>query len=89
MGPDRVYFVHSYKGTPQPENEDWVLATCQYGGEFISAVKKGNVHATQFHPEKSGVVGLDKLRSFLEPRFAEQAVMPSESSSFNGGYCSQ
>lgn len=35
-------------------NNEWVLATSDYGGDFIAAVKKGNVHAVQFHPEKSG-----------------------------------
>lgn len=49
----------------RPENEDWVLSTTTYGGRpgeptehFISSVQKGNVTACQFHPEKSGKVGL-------------------------------
>ena len=67
VGDRRVYFVHSFHGTPAPENADWVLATADYGGEFIAAIQKGNVCATQFHPEKSGQAGLDILRSFLEP----------------------
>lgn len=62
----RLYFVHSYRATPQPENRDWVLATTDYGGPFVSAVQRGNVCATQFHPEKSGAAGLDVVRSFLE-----------------------
>ena len=37
-----------------PANSEWQLATCYHGDEFIAAVKKGNVHAVQFHPEKSG-----------------------------------
>lgn len=61
-----VYFVHSYRAMPSMTNKDWVLATCNYGEEFIAAVKKGNVHAVQFHPEKSGVVGLDVVRRFLD-----------------------
>lgn len=61
-----VYFVHSYRAMPSLANKDWVLATCNYGAEFIAAVKKGNVHAVQFHPEKSGVVGLDIVRRFLD-----------------------
>ncbi|BBN11847.1 imidazole glycerol-phosphate synthase subunit HisH [Marchantia polymorpha subsp. ruderalis] len=61
-----VYFVHSYRAVPSEANNDWVLATSNYGGEFVAAVKKGNVHAVQFHPEKSGVVGLDILRRFLD-----------------------
>lgn len=61
----RVYFVHSYRAIPSDANKDWVSATCNYGGEFIAAIKKGNVHAVQFHPEKSGAVGLDILKGFL------------------------
>lgn len=61
----RVYFVHSYRAIPSDANKDWVSATCNYGGEFIAAIKKGNVHAVQFHPEKSGAVGLGILKGFL------------------------
>lgn len=61
----RVYFVHSYRGVPTEENSDWVLATSEYGSEFIAAIQRGRVCATQFHPEKSGDVGLDVLRTFL------------------------
>ncbi|CAM6100851.1 unnamed protein product [Calypogeia fissa] len=68
-----VYFVHSYRATPSDANKEWVLATSDYGGEFIAAVKKGNVHAVQFHPEKSGVVGLDILRRFLGGGCSEEA----------------
>lgn len=67
VGDRRVYFVHSFRATPSPENADWVLATSHYGGDFISAVQKGEVNATQFHPEKSGAAGLDIIQSFLEP----------------------
>eukprot|EP00887_Chlorella_sp_A99_P005762 scaffold1.g5762.t1 len=70
VGDRRVYFVHSYHGTPSAANADWVLATADYGGEFVAAVQKGHVCATQFHPEKSGRAGLDILRSFLEPEGA-------------------
>ena len=42
---------------PLLQNADWVLATSEYGGEFVAAVQKGNVSATQFHPEKSGATG--------------------------------
>ena len=44
---DRMYFVHSYRAVPDARNEDCVLATCEYGGEFVAAVNKGNVYATQ------------------------------------------
>lgn len=61
-----VYFVHSYRAMPSTANKDWLLATCNYGGAFMAAVKKGNVHAVQFHPEKSGGVGLDLVQRFLD-----------------------
>ena len=63
---DRVYYVHSYRAVPSDANADWVLATGQYGDEFVSVVQKGNVHACQFHPEKSGAVGQELLRNFLD-----------------------
>lgn len=60
------YFVHSFAVPYSKEIKDWVLSTTQYGDEvFVSAVQKGNVFATQFHPEKSGYAGLRVLRSFL------------------------
>ena len=59
----RFYFVHSYY--PEPNDADVVSATSDYGGEFCCAVQSGNVHATQFHPEKSGSVGLAVLRNFV------------------------
>ncbi|PRW58480.1 imidazole glycerol phosphate synthase chloroplastic [Chlorella sorokiniana] len=77
----RVYFVHSYHATPSPENAEWVLATSDYGGEFVAAVQRGNVCATQFHPEKSGAAGLDILRSFLDPQFAAAGAAQAAPSS--------
>ena len=67
MGSRRVYYVNSYRATPSEQNADWVLATSSYGGEFVGVVNKGDVYATQFHPEKSGAAGLRVLRNFLEP----------------------
>lgn len=62
----KVYFVHSYRAAVTPANADWVLSTTDYGGQrFISAVARGNVFATQFHPEKSGAAGLAIFRAFL------------------------
>lgn len=59
-----VYFVHSF--TPVPENEADRLADCYYDGRRISAaVRSGNVHGCQFHPEKSGPVGLKIVDNFL------------------------
>ena len=53
---DKVYFVHSFCALPTAANHEWVLTTTDYGSEdqtFISSVQKGNVMATQFHPEKN------------------------------------
>ena len=62
----KLYFVHSYRAAVTPENCDWVAATTDYGdGPFISAVQRGAVFASQFHPEKSGALGLEVVRSFL------------------------
>lgn len=62
-----TYFVHSYHACLTEENKEWVLATTTYSGErFVSAVQRGSVVATQFHPEKSGVTGLNILKGFLE-----------------------
>jgi glutamine amidotransferase len=59
----RVYFVHSYY--PEPADASDVSATSDYGVDFCCAVERGNVAATQFHPEKSGAVGLQILRNFV------------------------
>lgn len=59
---ERVYFVHSLYTDCAP---DAVAATTEYGVRFASAVQKDNVWGTQFHPEKSGGVGLQILRNFL------------------------
>ncbi|CAA6664186.1 unnamed protein product [Spirodela intermedia] len=60
-----VYFVHSYRALPSEANKEWISSTCNYGENFISSIRRGNVHAVQFHPEKSGDVGLSILRRFL------------------------
>eukprot|EP00873_Tetraselmis_striata_P046407 jgi/Tetstr1/466671/TSEL_011159.t1 len=67
----RVYFVHSFCAAPTKENSDWVLSTTKYGDDFISSIKKGEIHATQFHPEKSGAAGLQILRDFVLPHGEE------------------
>jgi glutamine amidotransferase len=56
-----VYFVHSYA----PEATDDVVATCDYGGAVVAAAERGPVWGTQFHPEKSGSVGLAILANFV------------------------
>ncbi len=59
---DCVYFVHSYYA----DCEDSVIATSEYGAPITAAVAKNNVYGCQFHPEKSGKVGLEILRAFCE-----------------------
>jgi glutamine amidotransferase len=62
LGPEPwVYFVHSYAA---PMSDD-VIATCDYGGDVVAAVARGAVWATQFHPEKSGPVGMRVLANFV------------------------
>ncbi len=60
---DFVYFVHSFYAT---DCDDAVIATAEYGAPLTAAVAKGNVYGCQFHPEKSGTVGLNILRAFCE-----------------------
>lgn len=60
---DHVYFVHSYYATDCAEN---TIATTEYYAELTAAVAKGNVYGTQFHPEKSGEVGLRILKNFAQ-----------------------
>lgn len=60
---DFVYFVHSFYATECSES---ILATAEYGTEVTAAVCEGNVYGCQFHPEKSGTVGLNILRAFCE-----------------------
>ena len=65
---EKLYFVHSFRAAPAPNNQDWLLTTTSYGEEFISGVQKGNVAAVQFHPEKSGEAGLNILKNFLDAK---------------------
>ncbi len=60
---DCVYFVHSYYGT---RCEESVIAYAEYGAPITAAVAHGNVYGCQFHPEKSGKVGLSILKAFAE-----------------------
>ncbi|MCB1076600.1 MAG: imidazole glycerol phosphate synthase subunit HisH [Verrucomicrobiae bacterium] len=59
-----LYFVHSY--FPKPEDDAIIAATTNYGVEFASAVRSGNIFATQFHPERSQSAGLRVIRNFLQ-----------------------
>ena len=57
-----VYFVHSFCGMASDFSQ--VIATTDYGPSVVAAVQSGNVFGTQFHPEKSGEVGLAMLKNF-------------------------
>ena len=60
---DHVYFVHSYYAV---DCESSLAATAEYGAVLTAAVAQGNVYGCQFHPEKSGTVGLNILKGFCE-----------------------
>ena len=60
---DCVYFVHSYYGA---DCEESLTSTAEYGFDVTASVENGNVYGTQFHPEKSGDVGMRILKAFCE-----------------------
>ena len=60
---DYVYFVHSYYAA---ECDESVIAVTEYGADLTAAVANGNVYGCQFHPEKSGEVGMKILKAFME-----------------------
>ena len=60
---DHVYFVHSYAASGCAAED--VLATVDYGGPVVAGIGRGNIIATQFHPEKSQSIGLRIIRQFL------------------------
>lgn len=61
----QAYFVHSF--IIEPDDPAAVLAFTEYGGhEFCSVIKSGNVYGCQFHPEKSGEVGLSIIKNFVD-----------------------
>jgi len=59
-----VYFVHSY--APIPTDPTVITAITRYGSEIVAAVRRGNVAGVQFHPERSGSIGLGMLAKFVE-----------------------
>ena len=61
--PAWCYFVHTF--APEPADDDVVAAWCDYGRRFAAAIERGPLWATQFHPEKSGEVGLAMLENFV------------------------
>jgi glutamine amidotransferase len=60
----QFYFVHSYY--PQPADPGVVIGETEYGVNFASVIARGNIVATQFHPEKSGEAGLRMYANFLK-----------------------
>ena len=62
---DHAYFVHSYFASGC---EDSLIATAEYDKELTAAVAKDNITGCQFHPEKSGDVGLNILKAFVEQK---------------------
>ncbi|KAL5333292.1 hypothetical protein BJX70DRAFT_381484 [Aspergillus crustosus] len=66
----KYYYVHSYAALYEPdilEQDGWLVATATYGEEqFIGAIARDNIFATQFHPEKSGQAGLRTISAFLD-----------------------
>lgn len=60
---DCVYFVHSYYAA---DCDEYITSTAEYGINVTASVQNGNVYGCQFHPEKSGTVGLKILRAFCE-----------------------
>lgn len=68
-----VYFVHSFHA--KPEQADDLIATTDYNGQVTAIVGRNNVYGMQFHPEKSGELGMSLLRNFLGLAVASKAVL--------------
>ena len=64
--PDNSYFYFDHSYYVEPEDKSTVVATTQYGKDFVSAVNKDNIWGVQFHPEKSSDLGLKILKNFVE-----------------------
>ncbi|KAG6328931.1 hypothetical protein ID866_10158 [Astraeus odoratus] len=76
------YFVHSYCARYDPLGNpaaaEWAHSTTQYGNEiFMSTVRKGNIFATQFHPEKSGLAGLAILDTWIKQSLTGRIAVPT------------
>ncbi len=74
-GDEKFYFVHSYHVST--DEADVILTTTDYGGEFVSSIQKGQIVATQFHPEKSGPEGLRILQNYIKA--GREAIAPVRS----------
>jgi len=77
----KYYYVHSFAvpyRAGELERDGWTVATAKYGSEeFIGAIAKDNILATQFHPEKSGAAGQRVLKAFLESNKLSPLPTPS------------
>ncbi|MCF7974881.1 MAG: imidazole glycerol phosphate synthase subunit HisF [Phycisphaerae bacterium] len=73
-GQEKFYFVHSFHVVP--DSDSVVLTFTDYAYAFASSVQVGNIVATQFHPEKSGQLGLQLFRNFLETDAQPNNTMP-------------
>jgi imidazole glycerol-phosphate synthase subunit HisH len=74
-----VYFVHSYRIFLGRKSRQIVVANTRYGDNIIPAViEKGNIFGTQFHPEKSGPIGSQIIRNFLEICMSNTAIVKSK-----------
>jgi imidazole glycerol-phosphate synthase len=71
-GNEKFYFVHSFYVAT--EDNASVLTATNYGIEFVSSIQKGNIIATQFHPEKSGDAGIHLIRNFLSSPGKQKAA---------------
>jgi len=65
MGKEGVYFYFAHSYYAAPRDEGVVAGRTDYGGWFASVIRAGNIHATQFHPEKSQAAGLTMLGNFV------------------------
>ena len=72
-GDEKFYFVHSYHIVP--EDSDLILTTTDYGYSFASAVQKGAIVGTQYHPEKSGDAGLRLLKNFIATAAPQETLI--------------
>ena len=59
-----MYFVHSYEFIPEDKNV--ISATTEYSSNIVCSVEKDNIFGTQFHPEKSDVIGLKVIKNFID-----------------------
>ena len=86
----KYYYVHSYAAPYDAgllEQAGWTVSTATYGDEtYVGAVGKGNVFATQFHPEKSGAAGLRVIKAFLDGQQWQQLAAQSKNNITTNGH---